>query len=694
MKLEISHTTTAIKAYEYRDRYDLTEVIIPDSVETIGEGAFKHCTELQKLTVGRGLKHISTFAFEGIHKNADIVWLNSLSYKSKLITILPSFERIRSLCAPLQSFDKAQDDEKRVLACGYILHPELENEYAPHLQEKYQLYIREELPYHLNELCENGSILDIFLLCRQRHLIKDKETMKQYIAYIRTRKMSKEEKQCIDQIEREEGLLQSENMEQEDQSIDKKLLRYIGEHVSQSDLRQVLLKEGLNEFPQVKYKESLRNAPVEALKYIMYRYMSQWSYMNAQPPFFHFDESADYVASLLDLTSLQNALEKLGCVLIEYFTWGKHITILYPRRLIPLLRYASQQQIQSFIQKAQEWLNYDVYGQEGIVAVKTLENALLLNDDCYAMLFANRGHLLNQYAKLRHQNEEDMLMLLVKKLEEKEIVSDDDLKQIQEDYQQQLYLEYLSGRKVSQKEWYQWHMSLTTMRDIAMTLVWQQDEDSYFMMSKEGPVDENGISITLKEESQISVAHPVLMRDNQIRSFDKYMKQNHIKQCFHQIKPMPLRLLPQEWEIWKNRYLGIQIPASKLQKLGQSGFHLEGRAAEYIRISFYGKVVMDVFAISHKQEKDPIMSLGYLQNSNYNMRELNEFISIMDDVLCFEMIMLGRLDVSPYLKRFNEDEIEQLLTASIERKHHENIAALLEYKTKLSNKDDDLALNW
>lgn len=693
MKLVIDESVHTIKAYEYRDRDDIEEVVIPDSVETIGEGAFRHCVELQKVTVGRGLKHISTFAFYGIKKDADIIWLCQLPYKSKLITILPPFDRIRSLCAPCQSFDRATNDEKRLLACGYILHPELENEYSLSLQAQYQQYIQEELPHYLNELCENGSILDIFLSCRKRQLIKDKEVMKQYIAYIRTKKMTKEEKTVIDHIEQVENLLQQEDIK-EDQTNDKKLLRYIADHVTQSELRQVFLNEGLDKFPQVKYKNSIKNAPVEALKYIMYSYMSQWSYMNTKPPMFHFDQSADYVASLLDMSSLQDALQQLSCVFIEYLTWGKHITILYPRRLIPLLRYASQSQTQSWIQKAQDWLNYDVYGQEGSIAYETLKQAVLLNDSSYAMLFANRCELLKQYALLRHCNEEEMLMSLVKILESKEIDSDDDLKQIQIQYQQKLYLDYLSGKKFMKKDWYQWNMTLPTLKALAMTLVWQKNDETYFIMSLKGAMDENHQLVSLEDESMISIAHPVFMRDDQIRSFEKYFKNNHIQQCFLQIKPMAVRFIPDEWESWKSRYFGIVTPASKLQTLGQKGFHLDGRPAEYLRISFNGKVIMEVFPVSHKQEKDPMMSLGDLQNSNYNIRELSEVIFMMDDVLYMEMIALGKLDVSLYLHRLSEDDVDDLLEASIERKHHENSAILLEYKSKMFHKKDDFTLDW
>ena len=169
MKLEIPKGTIKINSYEYRSRTDIEEAVIPDSVEIIGEGAFKDCRSLTKLTVGKGVKQINLYAFDGIGKKLDIVWLSNLAYKSPFIKILPPFEDIDSICAPKRAFAKAGLAEKRALVCGYILHPEYEQEYSEDAKKEYLEYIHTDFENHLNELCDRDMILKIFLACYERN---------------------------------------------------------------------------------------------------------------------------------------------------------------------------------------------------------------------------------------------------------------------------------------------------------------------------------------------------------------------------------------------------------------------------------------------------------------------------------------------------------------------------------------------
>ncbi len=53
-------TTIEASAFEGSD---LTSIILPDSVEEIGDNAFKNCSHLQEITIGGGVKHIGKYAF-------------------------------------------------------------------------------------------------------------------------------------------------------------------------------------------------------------------------------------------------------------------------------------------------------------------------------------------------------------------------------------------------------------------------------------------------------------------------------------------------------------------------------------------------------------------------------------------------------------------------------------------------------
>lgn len=64
---------TKINSYEYINREDITEVIIPDGVTLIGERAFNNCKNLKKLILSDSLIDISSSAFSGCENLEEIV---------------------------------------------------------------------------------------------------------------------------------------------------------------------------------------------------------------------------------------------------------------------------------------------------------------------------------------------------------------------------------------------------------------------------------------------------------------------------------------------------------------------------------------------------------------------------------------------------------------------------------------------
>ncbi len=72
-------TSIKAKAFSYKE---MQEIIIPDSVISIGEGAFKNCSGLTKITIGSGLTSIGSNVFNRIRdtaKNQKILLKQSLS---------------------------------------------------------------------------------------------------------------------------------------------------------------------------------------------------------------------------------------------------------------------------------------------------------------------------------------------------------------------------------------------------------------------------------------------------------------------------------------------------------------------------------------------------------------------------------------------------------------------------------------
>lgn len=58
---------------------DLTSVVIPDKVTTIGDNAFRNCIRMTSLTIGNGVTSIGSNAFEDCNRLTSIVIPNSVT---------------------------------------------------------------------------------------------------------------------------------------------------------------------------------------------------------------------------------------------------------------------------------------------------------------------------------------------------------------------------------------------------------------------------------------------------------------------------------------------------------------------------------------------------------------------------------------------------------------------------------------
>ena len=77
----IGDSVTTIGNYAFYDCYNLTSVTIPDSVTTIGSYAFSDCDNLATITIGDGVKTIDRYAFnKTAYYNDSSNWENNVLY--------------------------------------------------------------------------------------------------------------------------------------------------------------------------------------------------------------------------------------------------------------------------------------------------------------------------------------------------------------------------------------------------------------------------------------------------------------------------------------------------------------------------------------------------------------------------------------------------------------------------------------
>ena len=67
-QVTIPGTVKTIAGYAFYYNYELSEIVIPDSVTSLGEGAFGECEILEDVTIGKNVASVGNYAFCGCYK--------------------------------------------------------------------------------------------------------------------------------------------------------------------------------------------------------------------------------------------------------------------------------------------------------------------------------------------------------------------------------------------------------------------------------------------------------------------------------------------------------------------------------------------------------------------------------------------------------------------------------------------------
>ena len=691
-----------VPSYFYRDRTDLKEVILEDSVREIGEGAFFRCTSLEKITVGRGVCRVRPRAFDQIAGNADIVWLAQTSYKSMLMRILPSFSELLAICAPGAVFEKTREPEKRVLAAGYLFHPEYAGLYRPEEKECYVRYLRENLPSMAAVLGEKGVIHEALeklwmsdLLDRQDLQDRDRRLLRQLLSYARSRKTDAAQKKLLDRIGQETGLDQEqENVFSEDYRKDSRILRRIREMAEDTDLLTVLEAADFGRLPELPCRKEAQAGdaaskgemlPAEVLKYILYSYLRQ---VSPQSPLteFHRVGEADLLAERIEPEAWQAFLKKNGPVLRREGP-GKY-TVCWPQRMIPVLRFAGEDLVREYAGKRETWADYDSCGASGYLAGEILSRAMLLNPGEEAMLFAAKEGLLEPYVRLHGGTEESCfrkaLLLLTG-------TGRPEMTQLLERVRGRVYDAWITGRSISCTELVRMRLRIPELAGLLSGLLWSDGKSFFTPEEPEGEEEPAGTSL-------ICLAHPAEMDIIAIRA---RLREDSRRPFFLQIYEPGILPDPENFPAWKDRYRDLTVKRETLTRLTDgipvyAGMRMQvtGDSRKQVKISFGGKPVLDAEA-----EKDGRLRLGELQERRYERRELYEIFRILDDAFCKELLLAGKRKASGCLDRLDTPEVQEILQASIEGGYAENIPVLiacLQERKKMSENGEsgDPELDW
>ncbi len=645
-----------------QDDETITELVIPEGVTYIGDSAFKDCASLSLITIGKDVLGVGAGAFEGVAKMVDIIWLTDLPYQSAFARFLPRYEEIGSLAAPLRPFPHNDSEEQIVLTLGYLKHPELRSMYLPDVQMEYEAYIAEDFSKHLNLAMAHMDI------------------------------------KTIDQYIERENITPSEDLSHED-----KLLRKIRSRVSTESMIRVLSEVGisLDMLPPVYYSDAeiILNpkdvAAPEILAYIIYSYIMIWPNIDHIPTELHRLKEVDDMALCLDRGSLQKALEKLLPEAVPLETYGKEMVIEHPNRMIPFLRFGTDDQLRDYMNRTDFYYNEAIYGKSGKQTLTILNKSALLSDTLVAALYAEEVDEMRAYVALRHTTEEDVRRDLLDYYYELETTGKV-TRETMDPVEERTTVLTNMGHKLKSD----WRHGVTytyaRMQDIFLGNPWIEDLISglFYRRVSGGPafriLDEE-VRKSLDYDDEITLFHPVDGNEEDLRELEKRIEREGLKPIFNQIYVPVFRPDFAFNDEIRGRYEGIEVNLHVLKRLENYDFAITGDPQDAVKLEFDGKtiaVVKPAWFVNRQSwtpdmdedQTDPRMHFGPMRNADLNNREMLDVISAIDEVLAFEMVKLQRLPVAPFMHLFSKEQIEELLDSSIESGKQEDTAVLLEHK--------------
>ena len=486
----------------------------------------------------------------------------------------------------------------------------------------------------------------------------------------------------------------------------------------------MLLKLGIDQLPDVLLADGSHEAPKEYLQLIIAEYAGQAKKWDCE-----FAQLADEAAQKLDRKSLQDAIRT---VYDGIENEKKQLPLL-----LPLFRYADGKTIRDIYPGARsaKWKD------------ETANRALLFSDTREAMLYADKYHLLDQYAKMRgteadilrdtvlsefgldesgkkiydlgHGNitatlAPDLSLTLfdntagkiVKSIPKKNSEPDKyeaakadfaelkkNVKRVAKGRCDRLFEAFLDGRKFAAETWKQSYTKNPVLNMVARLLVWEQDGKT-FIQSESGAIDNKGKSYVITDKP-IRVAHPMEMNSSDVQAWQKYFAANGLKQPFVQI-----------WEpvidpktVTKNRYTGCMIPFYRFKDQVKHGITVEDYDFHNditITLADCDAYVERIDWRRHEIKMEDRFEIKNFAFKNYT-RQTNHITAYLDRITVWERVKLDDPTVMEILDRFTLAQIMDLvkLAQDVEAKHL--LAQLIDYKnTHFAEFDpmDEFTLEW
>ena len=257
----------------------------------------------------------------------------------------------------------------------------------------------------------------------------------------------------------------------------------------------------------------------------------------------------------------------------------------------------------------------------------------------------------------------------------------------------QLYNAYLDATEFTVENWKKSYLSNPFLRQIARLLVWEQ-AGRFFTLIGDNPIDSEKQPFTLGEEP-IKVAHPMEMKQKEIKALQQYFSSNDLKQLFLQVWEPAC----QKADFRKDRYKSCPVNPLYLKSKEKLGIECEWYEAEYYESHFLTIEGFDVDVQSAPHidgDKTKHLEITSLRPKTWN-RRASSVVAYLDRITIFGRIKKDDISVMNQMDRFTLAQITDFIAAAQEANANNVLAALLEYKNNnFSDFDpmDEFTLEW
>ena len=242
-----------------------------------------------------------------------------------------------------------------------------------------------------------------------------------------------------------------------------------------------------------------------------------------------------------------------------------------------------------------------------------------------------------------------------------------------------LFLDFLSGKKKKSGDWQKVYLTNPLLRQIASLLVWEQGGKTFTLSGKD-VILADGTAYVMTY-SPIKLAHPMEMKQEEVKAWQRYFNSSALKQPFAQIWEPACDLS----SISKNRYDGIHIPAYRFSKQEKHGIKFglsfsDDGAVPYLLYLGDCKLDFDSGTVTNEGLQGKLI-LGKFEVKKRN-RQANHIVSLLDKWTVYGRIIKDDVTVVEQMGNANIAQIMEYIRVAGENNAVNVTAALMNYKNE------------